>query len=381
MAALRGSREATRANPCHDRSCYALRADLEMFEAPDGDVYLLGHDEDHVVARPGPAERELLRALTQRSMTGPEMVQALAQQGAEAAAATAIDQLLESGLLQVHEQSTSLLPAGTAARYDRQLAYFSLTHPGAEHRIQRRLTEACVVIVGLGGLGSWTAAAMSCAGVGRLVLVDDDRVELSNLNRQVLFRPQDIGVLKVEVVAAALRAFNPDLEIELHRERIRDAQGARGFLSGASILVATADWPPYQISQWINRACVDAGVPYISAGQVPPFVRVGPLVVPGRTGCFECGELRARAESPHYEAIVRQRDATEGRAATLGPASAIVGSMIGMEILHYLTGTAQPATWGRSVTLDLRSWRIKTIDLPRDQRCPVCGDAGLLSHA
>jgi bacteriocin biosynthesis cyclodehydratase domain-containing protein len=353
---------------------YVLRADLELFEAPDGDLYLLGHDEDHVVARPGQAECRLFRKLAERPVTRPEMIRLLATEAGEARASKAVHDLIASDLLRAYEGEGVVPLAGPIAeRYDRQLAYFSLTHPGAEHRLQHRLRQATVVIVGLGGLGSWSAATLACVGIGKMLLVDDDFVELSNLSRQVLFRPEDIGKRKVDVAAVALQAFNPDLELELHPMRIRDQGGLARLVAGASVVVATADWPPYRISRWINQACVRASIPYISAGQVPPYVRIGPTVIPGVTGCFECAERHARSRFPYYDEVAAQRERTETEAATLGPTSAMVGAMITMDIFHYLTGTSQPATQGRSVTVDTRSWRTAAREVKRNPSCRVCG--------
>jgi molybdopterin-synthase adenylyltransferase len=376
MAMTVGSHEVSRANPhSDDEARYVLRADLEVFEAPDGDVYLLGQDEDHVLDQPGTSERALLRMLSDHSLSRTEMVQVLAGRADDAQASEAVENLLAAGLLNVYQQPRSVpLKQEVAERYDRQLAYFALTHPGAEHAHQQRLAQTTVVIVGVGGVGSWAAAALACVGVGKLVLVDDDRVELSNLNRQVLFRPQDIGALKVAVAAAALRAFNPDLEIEAHAQRVRGPLDVARFLREASVVVAAADCPPYRIARWINEACVRAGVPHISAGQIPPYIRIGPLVIPGETACVQCDERATGSQFAFYDEVVRQREQFPTVAPTLGPASAAVGSMIGMEILHHLTETCPPATRGCAVSIDMRSWQTATRQVARDKECPVCGD-------
>lgn len=375
MAGVAGSHDAVRANPAPQETLYVLRGDLELFEAPDGDLYLLGHDEDHVVGQPGAAERALLERLSKRPLTPTEMRRMLADDAETVAVNEAVSQLVDSGLLSVYERPcASRLRPDLAERYDRQLAYFSLACPGAEHMQQQLLGNAAIAIVGVGGLGSWTAAALACIGVGHLVLVDDDRVELSNLNRQILFCPSDVGSLKVDVAAAALRAFNPDLEVEVRPERVRNARSLSPLIANTDLVVATADWPPYQVGRWINEACVRAGVPYISAGQVPPYIRIGPMVIPGVTGCLECDERAAREHFGYYDAVVAQREEGTVLAPTLGPASAMVGSMLGMEILHQLTGNSTPASRGCAVTVDLRSWETSTRVLERDHECPVCGE-------
>ena len=373
MVSVAGSHEFSRASLSADGTLYVLRADLEVFEAPDGDLYLLGHDEDHVVAQPGDAERALFRTLRDTPLAPMEMLERLAAQADQSTAAEAVSALLESDLVTVYRQ-----PAGAplaplvAERYDRQLAYFTLTRPGAEHQQQRLLADATVIVIGVGGLGSWTAAGLACVGIGRLILVDDDRVELSNLNRQVLFCPEDVGKLKVDVAADALSAFNPALEIQTRAERIPDSQTVTRMLGDASMVVATADWPPYRISRWINEACVRAGVPYISAGQIPPFIRVGPMVVPGATGCFECEERAARADFAFYDDVVAERERDTTLAPTLGPPSALIGSMLSMDILHQITGHSA-ASLGRAITVDMRSWQTSAREIERDRDCPVCG--------
>ena len=99
-------------------------------------------------------------------------------------------------------------------------------------RIQRRIGDATVAILGCGGLGSWAAAGLACAGVGSLVLIDDDRVERSNLNRQLLFGEPDIGRPKVDSAAEALRRHRSDLDVRAVSERIDGPEGLRDVLGG-----------------------------------------------------------------------------------------------------------------------------------------------------
>ena len=227
-------------------------------------------------------------------------------------------------------------------------------------------------MLGCGGLGSWALCGLACAGVGRLVLVDDDTVELSNLNRQLLFRMRDLGFGKARAAAEALRAFNPELELTVVPRRVASAADVRSVADGADLVIETADWPPYELSRWINRACAEAGVAHISAGQFPPTVRVGPLYVPGETGCLECQERAARRAFPLYDEVVAHRAARPSTAATLGPASGLVGSILSMEAVHHLTGICRPATRGAALMIDLRTLEVRREPVPRDPACPVC---------
>ena len=230
-----------------------------------------------------------------------------------------------------------------------------------------------MAIVGCGALGSWTAAGLACAGVGRLVLVDDDTVELSNLNRQLLFRRADVGRRKVDAAADALTAFNPGLEVERVHTRIASAADVERLARGADLVVGTADHPPLQIARWLNAGCTAAGVPHVTAAQFGSMVRLGPLYRPGITGCHACEEQAARDAYPDYDALVAYRAERKIVAATMGPPSGLVGSVLSMDALHLITGAATPSTQGRALVVDMRDLSTTAEELVRREDCEVCG--------
>ena len=115
----------------------------------------------------------------------------------------------------------------------------------------------------------------------RLRVVDDDVVELSNLNRQILYHPAQLGSPKVRATAAWLRAFDERVEVEALERRVDGPAAADAVVQGADALVLAADSPPYVLARWINAACVRHRVPFITAGQLPPLAKVGPLYQPG----------------------------------------------------------------------------------------------------
>jgi molybdopterin-synthase adenylyltransferase len=235
------------------------------------------------------------------------------------------------------------------------------------------LRGASVTVVGVGGLGTWAAAGLASSGVGHLRLVDDDAIDLSNLNRQVLYRREDVGRPKVEVAAEALAAFNPELRLTPMAVRVDGPEAAEAVADGADFVVETADWPPYELSRWLDAACWPRGVPRIVAAQFPPRVRIGPTYVPGRTGCLTCQEREIQREYPLYERLQAFRAARHEVAPTLGPASGIIGTTIAMEVVHHLTGIAPPATTGVGLTLDLRDWSLERESVPSAPDCERCG--------
>lgn len=348
-----------------------LKRTLELVTSTGGDVYILRptEDADLRVERPDGTARALLGALD-GARTAAELEREFgAERTREALALLAGHGLVEDAA------DDALVSASTRARYDRQLRYFSDlsdgTVPPSEH--QRRLRNARVVMLGVGGLGSWAAYALACCGVGALVLVDGDVVEESNFNRQILYRERDLGRPKVEAARDALAEFDSSCALETVERRLDSADAVRELAEGADFVVSGADWPAHDIERWVNAACFDAGVPFISMSHSPPVARIGPLYVPGTTGCFECQEAAYRERFPLYDELVEQRRGRPSEAATLGPVCAFVGGQVALETVHRLTGLCAPATLGAGWVYDLRTMAVTREDVPRVPGCPVCG--------
>jgi molybdopterin-synthase adenylyltransferase len=346
-----------------------LKPSVEPFPASTGDIYLLRSDggDDVVLRDADPFARDLIDALAEgmRPAGRPELYGAIAQ-------------LDEAGLVWgiPLDPAAAGLSAAELLRYDRQLHYFGdQSSPGSSATdMQVALRKATVVVLGTGGLGSWTMAGLACAGVGRIVAVDDDTVELSNLNRQVLYRMSDIGRRKVDVAAEALRGLNPDIDLVPLPRRVGSVEDARSVAAGADFVVCTADSPVHDIGRWVNRACLELGVPHISAGQFPPRVRIGPTFVPGRTACLECQERAIRRDFPLYDELVEHRKRAAPVAATLGAPSGLIGSLLAMEVIHWITGISEPATLGRGLVFDLRDFSSHWESIEPDPDCELaCG--------
>ena len=223
--------------------------------------------------------------------------------------------------------------------------------PASEY--QRRLREARVVILGVGGRGTLgVSGALCAAGSACLCCFDGDLVEESNFNRQILYREGDVGRPKAEgrrggARRVRARAAGSPLWLARSRERGRRARVCRGRrLRGET----GADWPAHDIERWVNAACFDAGCPFITMSHSPPVARVGPLYVPGTTGCFACQERTYREEFPLYDQLVDQRRGRAPKAATLGPVCAFIGGQVALETLHHLTGLFPPASLGHVPT-------------------------------
>ncbi len=349
-----------------------IKRTTEPVGSPDGDVYLMrpSADSDVRIEKPNEEERELLEALD-----GEHTLEQLQERFGEEAVGDLISQLQE---LEIVEDAADddLLPAAELARFDRQLRYFSdIGRAGlTPSECQERLREAKVAVLGVGGLGGSAALWLATVGVGEMWLIDGDRLEQSNLNRQILYTEAELGLLKVEAATARLRAFNPAMRVTSTARRLESQAEIAEFIDGADVVIDAADWPAHDIERWCNSACFEAGIPYITMSHFPPIARVGPLYVPGRTGCFACQEIAYRRDYPLFDVAVEQRRAKPAPAATLGPACGMIGGHVALDVMHLLTGLAKPSTLGVSHIFDLRTMEVKREAVVPEPECPVCGD-------
>jgi molybdopterin-synthase adenylyltransferase len=340
-----------------------LKPSVEAFPASTGDIYLLRGDGggDVVLRQATP----FVHALVETLAAGRPLAD-------DAGVRDAVDALEGAGVI-AEAPPTGALSPSDALRYDRQLHYFAdQATPGrGAHDMQAALGDATVAVLGAGGLGTWTMAGLACAGIGRIVVADDDTIELSNLNRQVLYRTPDVGRPKVEVAHEVLSGLNPGTTVVPLRHRVGSTADVHAIARGADFVVETADTPPHAIGRWVNEACLELGLPHISAGQFPPRIRIGPTFVPGRSGCLACQERQIRRDFDLYDELVAHRQRVSPVAATLGAASGLIGSLLAMEVIHWITGICEPATLGRGLVFDLRDFSTQWESVPPDPGCEL----------
>jgi bacteriocin biosynthesis cyclodehydratase domain-containing protein len=353
---------------------YRLRGSVEPFVDREGALYFVRAGmPDLVVRDPDPLDVALVTTLAGGAHSMDELLEhpALAEPGGQALSEK-LSALEAAQLLQITDSAAlARLTGEDRERLSTQLLY--LGELGDPAVLQRRLRDASVLVLGCGGLGSWAAAAAACLGLGGLILVDDDRVDLSNLNRQILFPRSSVGTPKVEALRAWLSGFDPDVSISAHARRVAGPQDVTTLLAGVDAVVLAADTPAYVIGRWVNQACVSQRVPFLTAGQLPPILKVGPTYMPGSGACLSCHEIALREESPLYDEYAAFRSGSEPIAATLGPASGALGSMLALELMQLLIGE-RPTTADAALILDMRTLEIRRDVVRRRADCPVCGD-------
>jgi adenylyltransferase/sulfurtransferase len=244
-------------------------------------------------------------------------------------------------------------------QFDRYQRHLRLPDFGLEG--QKRLLDASVLLIGAGGLGCPLALYLSAAGVGRLGLIDDDIVDYSNLQRQVLYATADVGRPKVEVAGERIRALNPDVEVTEHRLRLDSSNALELFEPWDVIVDGTDNFPTRYLS---NDACVLLGKPNVYGsvfrfeGQVSLFdARTGP--------CYRC----LYPEPPPPGAAP---SCAEG--GVLGVLPGLIAMLQATETVKLLAGLGSSLS-GRLLVYDALGMEFSEFRLKKDPQCPVCGDS------
>lgn len=243
---------------------------------------------------------------------------------------------------------------------DNQLLRYSrhILLPQFDIQGQERVSRARVLIVGMGGLGSPVGLYLAAAGVGRLVLVDHDRVDVTNLQRQIVYTTDDVGTSKVKAAAEHLQRLNPEIRITQIVARLAgDALLEQVAL--ADVVVDASDNFPTRFA--LNAACVQHAKPLVSGAairmeaQISVFTNNG-----GDSPCYRC----------LYKDEPGPTDACS-QSGVLGPLVGIIGSMQALETLKILSGIGT-SLGGRLLLLDAQQLEWRTLRLRRDPACPVC---------
>lgn len=241
------------------------------------------------------------------------------------------------------------------ARYARHIVLREFGGSG-----QARLKAASVAIVGAGGIGSPAIQYLAAAGVGRLILIDDDAVEPSNLQRQTIYATADTGAPKVEAAAAAARRINPHVVVDTHRLRIgRD--NAASLIGGADVVLDGCD--NFATRFLVADAAHAARIPLVSAA-------VGQFE--GQLGVYRGWE----ADRPCYRCFVgedpERAETSCAEDGVLGPVTGVMGSLAALEALRAIAPFGDDSV-GKLLLVDLLSLRFRSVRLPKDPGCALCG--------
>ncbi|ASU40807.1 molybdopterin biosynthesis protein MoeB [Herbaspirillum sp. meg3] len=227
---------------------------------------------------------------------------------------------------------------------------------------QEKLLAGHALVIGAGGLGSPAALYLASAGMGKITLVDDDTVDLTNLQRQIMHTTARVGQLKVESGRQALEEINPDIDIVTVAERVSDARLAE-LVSKASVVLDCSD--NFATRHAVNRACVQHKVPLVSGAAIR---------FDGQISVFDT----RRDDAPCYACLFPpDQQFEEVQCSTMGvfsPLVGIIGTMQAAEALKLVAGVGESLS-GRLQILDARCMEWTSIRFARNTACPVCGAA------
>ncbi len=251
-------------------------------------------------------------------------------------------------------------PAGDADFYERYSRHLKLPEVGEAG--QRKLEAARVALIGAGGLGSPAAFYLAAAGIGTLALADDDVVDRSNLQRQILHADARIGVAKTESARTTISALNPRTNVVAFRERVT-SENVERILEGADVVIDGAD--NFSARYLLNDACVKLGKPLVY-GAVHRFE--------GQVSVFDAG--RQRGVAPCYRCLFPEPPPREAapncaEAGVLGVLPGVIGLLQATEAIKLVLGIGEPLA-GRLLHFDALALRFRETRLHPDAECPVC---------
>lgn len=268
---------------------------------------------------------------------------------------------------------------GPEDRYSRQRLLFEEfiasfpELPSSAADLQARLSNARVVIVGMGGAGSWVLQSLVAAGIGEIDIIDPDVVATTNLNRQVLFEESEIGRSKVDLAAERMRTRNPSVSVRPHRLKVESVDDLEPLVRDSDVVINCADEPSVaMMSDLVAKAARDAGISHIVGGGYGGNLGIpGTSVVPGATVCWAC--IRAATENDHGRSETTTIKGRTRAGGSVAPVAGLIGNIVAWETIKLLLGL--PLSLSNQVReLDLMTldWRIREIFARPN--CPSCKD-------
>ena len=238
---------------------------------------------------------------------------------------------------------------------------------------QNKLENGTIVLVGVGAIGSYVATILASSGIGKLIIIEFDTVELSNLNRQLLFRDGDVGKAKAEIAAQRLQELNPDINIEFHQKKMEEVPVS--VYEEANVIIGCLD--TFIGRRWISSMALNVKKPLILGGMFA-FLGDVQVIIPYKTACFECQPLvpdeeLAQACTPFGKERQKEREEEEEpKLPAISTLSSIIGGLMAQEALKLILKLGKPLE--NYMFYDGLNNATTIIPLLQAKDCPACGD-------
>ena len=253
-------------------------------------------------------------------------------------------------------------------RYERQVAFIAeLTNSWEEAiSLQSKLEGSTISIFGVGGIGTWMVNGFYQIGIGHLRIADPDVIHESNLNRQLFFTSKDIGKYKVDVVADKL----PDANLQTSKKKVSEEVNLEEIISGSDFLVNCADSPSVaDTTRIISRYAKKFGIPYmVTGGYNMHLGMVGPIIIPGKTACFDCFlESQKIRDSIRKLEVIKDIEQT----GSLGPIAGVVSNFQVMDVFKFLVEKGS-VNLNRFAEIDFMNLSIDWREFKKREGCDCC---------
>lgn len=286
--------------------------------------------------------------------------------------ASVVDSFVEEGIIRPEL-------ADPSSRYNRHDLYYALAYGDKSESAQ--LGNRKVAIIGVGGIGSNVATILCAAGVGELLLVDDDVVELTNLTRQYLFSEKDVGQKKVDTATRTLQEKNHNVAIRSLPVQVEDRESLKEIFDSVDLSIISAD-SSSKVMDMANSAALETGKPFMPAGYQDTVGVVGPFFVPSneKSTCLTCAQRTVfdnaneddaneyvSTVAPEYSEVLTSRY----QAPSFGPLNLMVSSIAANEAIGFLL-TGESRLMNSRANISLTSIRIELEEYAKDANCPDC---------
>ena len=289
-----------------------------------------------------------------------------------------INELDSYGLLEdMDEGEQELLNEAKGERYKTNVNYFanfSTLHTN-KYAYQKSLRKSSVCVLGLGG-SNMAVGSLVGMGISKLVGLDYDKVEISNLNRQFLYSQDDIGMHKTVAIKKRITNLNPEVEIEVHNLKVENSSCLSKVIKDVDIVLNTIDQPSLLSNRWVNFACVKHNKPFLQGGVANRRI-LWQKFLPNSSACYDCYLIYHIQNDPSFEAHLRGNNGLilEGRNTAFAPNIAVITGLLTNEIAKHITGFAPAIQTSTSIMLDTIDYReISRDECSKIDCCPTCSE-------
>ena len=288
-----------------------------------------------------------------------------------------LDFLQGKGILDNVEPKSDFFHYEKYRRVIHFLSEYSVSH---EHLLEmwKNINSATVMIIGLGAVGTWVACNLAETGVGRLILMDGDNVDVTNLHRQYGFREEDIGKYKIDALEQRIHEYSKDIQITKIPRYLESNTLDDVGEPGINLIINCADKPNVDTtSLWIGEYCMRHNIPHIIGGGYNMHLSlIGQTVLPGKSACVKCFQTQLEEENKIDTSVVKKLVVKNRKVGSFAPMCSLIASMVGMEAVKVLTKHIEPSNINRRGEFDIYTMDIKYKPYEKRDDCEWCGEHG-----